>query len=272
MGLSSGLLAVSPSALDGVHGAPIRVMLAESDAVSCRLIRSVLQDEPGVTLDHVDHSVLIASIQSRPPDIVILDIHTPAMRRAESWESVGVSAPPATIVTAYDASTVSLFSSRATGLLVKPFDVEDFQSVLELAKSQIACARIQEQTHVGADELQHLAPTPQFLQRLAIEAGDKIVLVQTADIEWMHSSGNYLRIHVGNVSHELRRSMKSIQALLDPNRFVRVHRNAIVNLDHVEEFHLPPVGNMFVKLRSGFCLPLRRSTRTTLRRMLSNIS
>jgi two-component system LytT family response regulator len=160
-----------------------------------------------------------------------------------------------------------LFASRATGLLVKPFDADEFQSVLDLAKSQIAHVRLEEQARA-----QHLAPGPQFLHRLAIEAGDKIVLVRTADIEWMDSSGNFIRIHVGKASHQLRRSMKSIQSLLDPNRFVRVHRNAIVNLDHVEEFHLPPIGNMFVKLRNGFCLPLRKSTRTMLRRVLSNIS
>ena len=69
-----------------------------------------------------------------------------------------------------------------------------------------------------------------------------------------------------------RQSMKNLQALLDPNRFFRVHRNAIVNLDHVEEFHLPPNGNMFVKLNDGLCLPLRKANRALLRKLLTDIS
>ena len=62
--------------------------------------------------------------------------------------------------------------------------------------------------------------------------------------------------------------MKTLQVLLDPTRFLRVHRNAIVNLDHVEEFHLPLKGNMFVKLDDGLCLPLRKSNRALLRKLL----
>jgi DNA-binding LytR/AlgR family response regulator len=60
--------------------------------------------------------------------------------------------------------------------------------------------------------------------------------------------------------------------VLDPTRFLRVHRNAIVNLDHVDEFHLPPTGNMFVKLKNGVSLPLRRGNRNLLRRLLKQIS
>src|SRR5439155_396855 len=81
-----------------------------------------------------------------------------------------------------------------------------------------------------------------FLQRLAVEANEKIVLVKIEDIRWMQSSGNHIRLHVAKASYLMRQSLKNLQALLDPARFLRVHRNAIVNLDHVEEFHLPPNG------------------------------
>ena len=97
-------------------------------------------------------------------------------------------------------------------------------------------------------------PARRFLQRLAVEAEEKIVLVRVEDIRWMQSSGNHIRLHLGKTSYLIRQSMKHLQTLLDPNRFLRVHRNAIVNLDHVEEFHLPPNGNMFVKLNDGLCL------------------
>jgi len=88
----------------------------------------------------------------------------------------------------------------------------------------------------------------------------------------MQTSGNHIRLHVGKASNLIRQSMKNLQALLDPNRFLRVHRNAIVNLDHVEEFHLPPNGDMFVRLNDGLCLPLRKANRAQLRKVLKDIS
>jgi len=88
----------------------------------------------------------------------------------------------------------------------------------------------------------------------------------------MQTSGNHIRLHVGKASNLIRQSMKNLQALLDPNRFLRVHRNAIVNLDHVEEFHLPPNGDMFVRLNDGLCLPLRKANRAQLRKLLKDIS
>ena len=166
---------------------------------------------------------------------------------------------------------MSAFASSAIDILVKPFDAERFQSALELARSRIAGARMElEPEGMSSDEEQPQLAR-RFLQRLAVEANEKIVLVRVDDIRWMQSSGNYIRLHVGKTSHLIRRSMKNLQTLLDPNRFLRVHRNAIVNLDHVEEFHLPPNGNMFVKLDDGLCLPLRKANRASLRKLLKDI-
>ena len=169
------------------------------------------------------------------------------------------------------ADAMSAFASSAIDILVKPFDAERFQSALELARSRIAGARMElEPEGMSSDEEQPQLAR-RFLQRLAVEANEKIVLVRVDDIRWMQSSGNYIRLHVGKTSHLIRRSMKNLQTLLDPNRFLRVHRNAIVNLDHVEEFHLPPNGNMFVKLDDGLCLPLRKANRASLRKLLKDI-
>jgi two-component system, LytTR family, response regulator len=215
----------------------------------------------------VDDSRLVSSIQESAPDLVIVDVHTPAIRRAPSWEAMGIKSAPVTIVTAYDPSAVSAFASTAIDFLVKPFDAERFEAALDLANSGIARVR----TELAAEELstgrEQRRPGRHFLQRLAVEANDKIVLVKIDDIRWMQSSGNHIRLHA-KTSYLIRQSLKNLQALLDPARFLRVHRNAIVNLDHVEEFQLPPNGNMFVKLNDGLCLPLRKANRALLRKLL----
>jgi two-component system LytT family response regulator len=253
------------------HALPIRVLVSEPDAVSRRLICSLLECESGMTVTCVDDSRLVSSIQESAPDLVILDVHTSAIRRAPSWEAVGIKRAPATIVTAYDPSAVSAFASSAIDFLVKPFDAERFETALDLARSRIAGARTELEVEERSNDQEQQRPARRFLQRLAVEANETIVLVRVDDIRWMQSSGNHIRLHVGKTSHLIRQSMKNLETLLDPNRFLRVHRNAIVNLDHVEEFHLPPNGNMFVRLNDGLCLPLRKANRAQLRKSLKDI-
>jgi two-component system, LytTR family, response regulator len=255
------------------HDGPIRVLVSEPDSVSRRLICSLLTCESDMTLECVDECRLVSSIQEFAPDLVILDVHTPAIRRVEGWGALGVKSPPATIVTAYDPTTWSAFASIATDLLVKPFDAERFQTALDMAKASIIRSRAEfRAANDLSSDPDSRAVRPQFLQRLAVEVGEKIMLVRVEDILWLQSSRNHIRLHVGHTSHLIRQSIKRLQALLDPNRFLRVHRNAIVNLDHVEEFHLPPKGNMFVKMNNGVNLPLRRGNRAMLRKQLKDIS
>jgi two-component system, LytTR family, response regulator len=231
----------------------------------------MLECEAGMTVTCVDDTKLVSSVQESAPDLVILDVHTPAIARAPSWKAVGIKRAPATIVTAYDPSAVSEFASSAIDFVVKPFDAERFEATLDLARLRIAAARMEVDAWERSSGQDQQRPARRFLQRLAVEANAKIVLVRVDDIRWMQSSGNHIRLHVGKTSYLIRQSMKNLHALLDPNRFLRVHRNAIVNLDHVDEFNLPPNGNMFVKLNDGLCVPLRKANRALLRKLLKDI-
>src|SRR6201981_2521335 len=120
---------------------PVRVLVAEPDAVSRRLICSILEAESNVTLQCIDSSDLLSVIQEPDPDLVILDMQTSAIRRAANWEALGVKSPPATIVTSYDASSLMPFASAAADLLIKPFNVEEFQDAIEAARLKIIRAR-----------------------------------------------------------------------------------------------------------------------------------
>ena len=247
----------------------IRVLVAEPDAASRRLICSILQSEPDVKLQCVDNSQLISSIQECDPDLVIMDMHASETRRASDWEDLGIKSPAATIVTTYDSTSVTPFASTAD-LLIKPFNVEQLQLAVEVARSKVLRARSELETYERSNNPDHPERKRQFLQRVAAESGEKIVLIRVHDILWLQSFGNHIRLHLKNATHLVRHTMKNFQTLLDPIYFLRVHRNAIVNLDHVDVFHLPPAGNMFVKLNNGTCLPLRRANRALLRKTLKS--
>jgi DNA-binding LytR/AlgR family response regulator len=107
-----------------------------------------------------------------------------------------------------------------------------------------------------------------YLNRITVKAGDRIVLVPVRDIVWIQSQGNLLQLHLQAACYEHRMTIKEIYRRLDPERFLRVHRNALVNLDHVVDFDLPRCGNAFVHLRNGKALPISRTVRLVLRRGL----
>lgn len=107
-----------------------------------------------------------------------------------------------------------------------------------------------------------------FLGRIAIAVGDKIVLLFLSDVLWIQSKGDMVCLHERNADYDCRMPMTDIHKRLDPRTFLRVHRSAIVNLDHVAEFSLPKLGNAFAHLRNGQALPISRTGRSALRRHL----
>ena len=163
--------------------------------------------------------------------------------------------------------------SAASDRLIKPIDVELFENAMEAARSRIANARAK-LNHVREfrSNQDTIADQPRFLQRFAAESEDKIVLIKIQDVLWLQSFGNHIRVHSTVATHLIRNTMRRVQSLLDPTVFLRIHRNAIVNLDHVAEFFLPTHGNMFVKLDNGVSLPLRRASRASLRKLLKQSS
>lgn len=266
-------LYLQPSEPADEPNTPVRVLVAEPDAVSRRLICAMLEKEPDITLQYVDTSEVVAAIHKLCPDLVIVDIQTPAIRRAANWEALGIQSPPATILTSYHPTLLMPVQSTGTDLLIKPFDAEQFESAMEAARSRIVGARTRLSAireYRGTND-----PVPEnrkFLHRFAAECEDRIVLIKVRDVLWLQSFGNYIRVHSATATHLVRNTMQNIQSLLDPNFFFRIHRNVIVNLDHVVEFFLPAAGNMCVKLDNGLSLPLRRSSRTSLRKLLKQHS
>lgn len=250
---------------------PIQVLVSEPDPVSRRIICAILERELDIRVQRIDNSDVVSAMQDSAPDLVIVDAQMPAIRHAANWEAVGVKSPPATILTSYDR--ISLMPSAAADLLIKPFDVEQFENAMETARSKIANARARlSDVREFRSNQDTIAAQPRFLQRFAAESDGKIVLIKTRDVLWLQSFANHIRVHSAVATHLIRNTMRTVQSLLDPTVFLRIHRNAIVNLDHVAEFFLPAQGNMFVKLDNGVSLPLRRTSRASLRKLLKQYS
>jgi two-component system LytT family response regulator len=109
---------------------------------------------------------------------------------------------------------------------------------------------------------------PNYLDRLVIKAPGRVLFIRISDIDWFEAAGNYIRVHTGTTAHLFRGTMNAMQAKLDPDRFLRIHRETIVNLDRVLELQPLFHGNFAVLLRTGAQLTLSRSYRAHVQKQL----
>ena len=109
------------------------------------------------------------------------------------------------------------------------------------------------------------------VSRMPVKVGDRVVLLPLQEILWIQSKGDWICLHAETADYDCRMTMAEMQTKL-PGSFLRVHRNAIVNLMQVLEFILPPSGNAFVSLSNGKALPISRSGRSELRQYLLSCS
>jgi len=182
----------------------------------------------------------VAAIRDLLPDLVFLDIQMPAITGLDVVATIGAARMPATIfVTAYEQFAVRAFEANAVDYLVKPFSRDRFAETMRRAKQRLATPR-------GADAdatsriMQALASLQQrdaYLERLPVREDERVVLVDVDDIVWIKASGNTVRLHLADRAHELRETMATLAARLDPRRFARVHRSAIINIRRVKDIH-----------------------------------
>ena len=111
--------------------------------------------------------------------------------------------------------------------------------------------------HVGTsarsdlDALRQRRARSHYLTRLIVKTGGKVVILKTGDIDAIESAGNYVAVQFGKESHILRASLSALAAQLDPKKFLRISRSAIVNLDHVKELLPMPKGEQAIVLHNG---------------------
>jgi len=105
-------------------------------------------------------------------------------------------------------------------------------------------------------------------ERIALKSDRRIVLLRTAEIEWIEAAGNYVNIHAQHSTHFVRETMHSIEEKMPRDRFMRIHRSTIVNLDRVKELQAGANGEYMVRLQNGQVLTLSRGYRRQLERLL----
>jgi two-component system, LytTR family, response regulator len=257
----------------------IRTLVVDDEPLARQNLRILLSEDPDVELvgEAGSGREAVRLIREHSPDLVFLDIQMPEMSGFDVLDRMDAAQIPAVVfVTAYDRYALRAFEVHALDYLLKPFDDGRFEKALRRAKQQIEQREVSElsqrlvallEDRDGARPAEK-TPRAQHLTRLLIKSAGRVFFLKADEIDWIGAEDYYVKLHVGPKGHLLRETMNDLEARLDPQKFMRVHRSAIVNLDRVKELHQHFNGDYVVVLHDGTELKLSRSRREHLQTLL----
>jgi two-component system LytT family response regulator len=248
----------------------LKVLIVDDEPLAREGIKLILGSDSQV-IEARNGREAVASIRDEKPDLVLLDVQMPRMDGFAVVEAVGADKMPAVIfVTAHDQYAIRAFEVSAVDYLLKPVTEERFRVAFERARKRLCGAGPDESTRQMLTVLDTIANPRRYLSRLAIRSGDRTIFLAMGEVEWIEAAQNYVRVHAGNVAHMLHVPMNTIETSLDPERFLRIHRSYIVNLQHVKRLWTLAHGQYVLELASGERLETGRTYAQAVRGLLSN--
>jgi two-component system, LytTR family, response regulator len=255
--------------------AKVRTLIVDDEVLAREKIMTLLADDTEIEIigECADGLAAVSAIESQKPDLIFLDVQMPELDGFGVLEAVDAERMPMIIfVTAYDHYALRAFEVHALDYLLKPFDRERFNKALGRAKLQIERDRTGAMSAELFALLTDLKARPKQLQRLVIKSGGRVFFLRADEIDWIEAAANYVRLHVGKESHLLRETINSLAAQLDPEKFLRIHRSTIVNLERVKELQPWFHGDYVVILQDGTQLNSSRSYREQLHQLVGKPS
>jgi len=253
----------------------LRTLIVDDEPLARERLASLLSAEQDIEVigQCRDGEEAVNAIQQNTPDLVFLDVQMPELNGFEVIDAVGPDQMPLVIfVTAYDQHALRAFQVRALDYLLKPFDRERFQEALQRARAHI---QRDETGDIGRRLLalvKDLRRDQPRTDRIVVKSGGRLFFLRVDEIDWVEASGNYVRLHVGTTSHLLRETMNAIEGRLDPEKFFRIHRSRIVNIERIQEMQPWLNGEYAVVLRTGTRLTLSRGYREKLQERLGRVT
>ena len=250
----------------------IKILIVDDEPLARRFIRRMLEREDGVEIvgECGDGRAAVAAVGERPPDLVFLDVQMPEMDGFAVLEELGPARRPLVVfTTAYEQYAVRAFEAHALDYLLKPFDEARFARSLAHARERLRGRRGGDEERQQVDALlDHVRRRPAHLERLMVRAGARIVFLKVDAIDWVEADDKYVHLHAGPVSHMVRQTISSMEEQLDPEKFLRIHRSAIVNVARIRELRPLFSGEYDVILEGGTALTLSRNYKDRLFRLL----
>ncbi len=269
---------------------PLRTIIVDDEELARRGIE--LRLAPHSDVEIVAHCVngreAIAAVAETQPDLMFLDIQMPGLSGFEVLARLPQESMPMVIfVTAFDRFALDAFEAQAIDYLLKPINDVRFAQALDRVrgywqqknalnqreKLMNLLANTQGAGTVDEQSLRECLQTnnesnPQYPRILPIRDDAGTVRLDVTTIDWVDAAGDYMCVHADGRTYVLRETMKSLEAVLDPKIFQRVHRSTIVNVQRVRRLRPHTNGEYFLTLDDGQEIKLSRSYRDRVDQLL----
>jgi two-component system LytT family response regulator len=247
----------------------IRALIVDDEPLARRGIRQLLEREADVAIvgEARNGPEALRLVRASTPDLLFLDVQMPEVDGFGVLRAIGAELMPHVIfVTAYDEFAVRAFEAHAIDYLVKPLRearfAEAVQRVRDQRRSADALALSRRLTALLATTAREpVANGAELMRRLVVPTPTGELVLDVDEIDWIEADDYYAAVHTRGRRHLIRESLSSLEMRLDPNRFVRVHRSAIISLARVREFRADSPGDAAMVLRDGTRVPVSRRRR-----------
>lgn len=269
----------------------IRTLVVDDEPLAREGIVAMLADDPEVEVigTCADGQSALSAIRAQRPELVFLDIQMPKRDGFEVLADLKRTERPVVVfVTAYDKYAIRAFELSAIDYLLKPFRDARFAAALTKAKKEVRQARtsdlgqkvdqllgyMQDMTR-SSSKVSAPAPAPapeNNTDRVVLKTGSDIHFVRAADIIWVESQADFIRVHTTGAAQLVRETLQSLEDRLDPARFLRIHRSSLVNLEHVRKVTPALYGDYTVLMSDDTKLRLSRKNRSKLKQLIARLS
>lgn len=231
---------------------PIRTVLVDDEPLALESLRRLLAHEADIDViaEYQSPTDFLRDAESLDPDLVFLDVEMPGLGGLDVINVHGADRMPLMVfITAHQEYAVRAFDTQAVDYLVKPLSEARFSAMMRRVYRRLR------------DQGQG--------PRLEVAGAAGPIWLDAGEIDWIEASGDHAVIHASGARHRVRAPLANLEARLDPGRFARVHRSALVRLDQVRGLHRALSGETVLELRDGTVLPLSRRRAAKIRGLLS---
>ena len=250
---------------------PIRALIADDETLARKFIGQMLKDDRDFEIigECGNGKETVAMIRKESPDIVFLDVQMPEMDGFAVLESIGIERLPEIIfTTAYEQYAIRAFELHALDYLLKPFDQTRFKDAIKYAKERFRSERRNDGRMQISALLENIKNKPQYVERLVIRSSGRITFLRIDEINWIEADDKYVHLHAGKARPMVRQTLSAMEVQLDPAKFRRVHRSAIVNVERIAELQPLFSGEYSILLQDGTKLTLSRNYKDKLFELL----
>jgi two-component system LytT family response regulator len=247
-----------------VRAGQIGAVIVDDEELARGLVREMLRPHPEVRVlaECANGFEAVKAISELKPDLVFLDIQMPKLDGFEVLELVGRDMA-VIFATAYDSFAMRAFDAHAVDYLLKPFSVERFEKALERARQ-----RLGEKAPDPVELAAAARPPDQFLQRIVVKDGPAVHVIPVDKLDYAEAQDDYVALKSDRKTYLKQQTISSLEAMLDPVRFIRIHRSHIVNLDRVAKIEAYTKDSKIAVLRDGTQLPVSRAGYARLKALL----